>query len=173
MKEKTKVRGKDIVEFSGKIDDYSKTVNLVDSRIKQMDTYLHTREKIAKTDPDFKEFLGMMEYRYETLGDTLTYIQDLWEMTANYVKSAKSLFSDLHQEITQKSVENLTVVTSIGVGASLIELFTATTMPEFTLFGAIYFVTLGLIGFTANKIIKMIGARRKYELADEDYLKIG
>lgn len=172
VKEKTKVRGKDIVEFSSKIDDYAKTINLVDSRINQMSTYLRTREKIAKSDPDLNEFLDAIEYRYETLGDTLAYIQQIWTMTKNYVNSAKVLFSDLQQEITQKSVDNLTIVTSMGVGASLIALFTATEMPEFTTFGIFYFFALALIGFIVNKTLKFIGAKRKYEIADKDYEKI-
>ena len=172
VKEKTKVRGKDIVEFSSKIDDYAKTINLVDSRINQMSTYLRTREKIAKSDPDLKQFLDAMEYRYETLGDTLAYIQQIWTMTKNYVNSARSLFSDLQSEITQKSVSNLTVVTSMGVGASLIALFTTETMPEFTFFGVIYFFVLAGLGLIVSQVLKFIGARQKYEVADKDYEKI-
>jgi len=172
VKEKTKVRGRDIIEFSSKIDDYAKTINLVDSRINQMSTYLRTREKIAKSDPDLKQFLDAMEYRYETLGDTLAYIQQIWTMTKNYVNSARSLFSDLQSEITQKSVGNLTVVTSMGVGASLIALFTAESMPEFTFFGVIYFFILAGLGLIVSQVLKFIGARQKYEVADKDYEKI-
>lgn len=172
VKEKSKVRGKDIVEFSGKIDEYAKTVNLVDSRINQMSTYLHTREKIAKSDPELTHFLDAMEYRYETMGDTLAYIQQIWIMTTNYVNSAKALFSDLQQEVTQKSVDNLTIVTSMGVGASLIGLFAATEMPEFTVFGVFYFFALAIVGFAVNKLLKYIGANRKYAIADKDYEKI-
>jgi hypothetical protein len=172
VKERQKVRGKDIVEFTSKIEDISKTINLVDSRINQMSAYLRTREKLALKDPDFKDVLDVMEYRYETLGDTLAYIQQIWTMTKNYVTAARALFSDLQQEVTQKSVENLTVVTSMGVGASLIALFTTDAMPEVTVFGVFYFLALAAIGFIASKVMKVVGERSKYEINDKDFEKI-
>ena len=42
-----------------------------------MSTYLPTREKIAKSDEELSEFLEISGYRYETLKDTLQYIQYL------------------------------------------------------------------------------------------------
>lgn len=171
VKEKSKVKGKDIIEFSSKISGYAKTINLVDARINQMNTYLRTREKIAKSDENLKDFLDILEYRYETLGDTLAYLQQIWSMTKNYVNSASSLFSDLNQEITQKSVDNLTIVTSMGVGASLIGLFTTTQIPAFTIFGVGYFFALALIGYGVNKIMKRISANRKYQISDIEYDK--
>ena len=171
VKEKPRVKGKEILEFTGKIDEYAKTINLVDSRINQMNTYLRTREKIAKNDEGLKGFEDIMEYRYETLADTLAYIQQIWVMTKNYVNSAKSLFSDLQSEITSKSVENLTIVTSMGVGASLINLFTG-SMPTFSFMGVVYFGILALIGFITNKVMKRISENRKYEIGDKDYNKI-
>jgi len=172
VKEQTSVRGRDIVRFTAKIEGYQKTINLVDSRINQMGTYLKTREKLALRDPDFKDVLEIMEFRYETLGNTLNYIQHIWTMTKNYVAGARALFSDLQQEVTQKSVENLTVVTSMGVGAGLIALFTTDSMPAFTIFGVFYFAALALIGFTVSRVMKKIGERNKYEVGDEDYEKI-
>lgn len=172
VKEKSKVKGQEIVEFKSKIDGYAKTINLVDSRINQMGTYLRTREKIAKTDENFKDLLTIMEYRYETLGNTLSYIQQIWSMTKNYVNSAAALFSNLETKVTQKSLNNLTIVTSMGVGASLIGLFTAKSMPEFTIFGFVYFLILAGVGYTVNKIMNYIGKNRKYGIADKDYEKI-
>jgi hypothetical protein len=136
-----------------------------------MNTYLRTREKIAKEDPELKEFLELQGYRYETLDDTLSYIKQIWAMTKNYVNSASSLFSDLQQEITQKSVDNLTIVTSMGVGASIIGLFTATEAPSITFFGVGYFIALALIGYSVNKIMKRISENRKYHITDIEYDK--
>ena len=171
VKEKAKVKGKDILAFTTKIEGYAKTINLVDSRINQMNTYLRTREKIAKSDDGLNEFNEVMEYRYETLGDTLSYIQQLWSMTKNYVNSANKLFSDLQQTVTKKSVQNLTIVTSMGVGASLIGLFTAKEIPSITIFGIGYFFALALIGWGVNKILNRMSKNRKYEVADIEYDK--
>lgn len=170
VKENAYVKGKDIVEFSGKIDDYYKTITLIEGRIKQMNTYISTREKIAKSDSDLAEFLALQGYRYETLRDTLTYIGHLWAMTKDYVNSAKSLFSSLEAKVTEKSISNLTIVTSMGVGASLIGLFTEDA-PTFTVFGVIYFFILAFIGYTVNKIMKSISSNRKYHIQDIEYEK--
>lgn len=170
VKENAYVKGKNIIKFSGKIDDYYKTITLIEGRINQMSTYISTREKIAKSDLELAEFLALQGYRYETLKDTLVYIQHLWSMTKNYVNSAKSLFQDLESQVTEKSISNLTIVTSMGVGASLIELFTESA-PSFTFFGIVYFFILAFIGYTVNKIMKTISENRKYHIQDIEYEK--
>lgn len=135
-----------------------------------MSTYLKTREKIAKNDEKLKESLELIGYRYETLGNTLTYMQHLWKMTQNYVKSASDLFNRLQSDITEKSINSLTIVTSMGVGASLIGLFTESA-PSFTSFGVIYFFALAIIGYSVNKIMRYISENRKYEISDITYDK--
>lgn len=170
VKEQSKVKGSDIVKFSTKLEGYAKTVNLIDGRINQMSTYIPTREKIAKSDPELSEFLAISGYRYETLKDTLDYIKALWSMTKNYVSSAQKLFSELKSDVTNKSISNLTIVTSMGVGASLINLFTGSA-PTFSIFGVIYFFALALIGYSVNKIMKLIAKKRTYEINDIEYDK--
>lgn len=170
VKEKAKVSGKDIIAFNTKIDGYAKTVNLIDARINQMRTYLSTREKIAKADANLTESLDLIGYRYETLGNTLSYMQQIWSMTKNYVNQASKLFSELQSEVTSKSIDNLTIVTSMGVGASLIGLFTDSA-PTFTSFGVIYFFVLALIGLSVNKLMSFISKRRKYDVSDIEYDK--
>lgn len=170
VKENVRVKGKDIVAFNSKIDGYAKTVNLIDARINQMRTYLSTREKIAKNDKHLTESLDLIGYRYETLGNTLTYMQQLWSMTKNYVGQAQKLFSGLQSDITNKSVNNLTIVTSMGVGVSLLGLFTKSA-PTFTSFGFVYFFVLALIGFSVNKIMNFVSSNRKYEISDIEYDK--
>lgn len=168
VKESTSVCGKDIVAFSSKIDGYRKTVNLIDSRINQMNTYIKTREKIAKNDENLIESLDLIGYRYETLINTVSYMQQIWSMTKNYLAQAANLFSNLESKVTEKSVNNLTIVTSMGVGASLIGLFTESA-PSFTSFGVIYFFALAIIGYLVNKIMKKVSENRKYEIADIEY----
>lgn len=170
VKENVKVRGKDIVAFSSKIDGYRKTVNLIDSRINQMNTYISTREKIAKSDENLSESLALIGYRYETLKNTVSYMQQIWSMTKNYLSSADSLFKGLENQITSKSVNNLTIVTSMGVGASLLGLFTKSE-PMFTSFGFVYFFILAFVGYSVNKIMSFISSNRKYEISDIEYDK--
>lgn len=170
VKENARVKGSDIVKFNSKLEGYAKTINLIEGRINQMSTYLPTREKIAKGDKELAEFLAISGYRYETLKDTLDYIKSLWTMTKNYVVSAQKLFNDLQSDITNKSISNLTIVTSMGVGASLIDLFTS-SRPSFSLFGIIYFFALAIIGWCVNKIMSVIAKNRIYEVNDIEYDK--
>lgn len=171
VKEHAKVRGKDIVAFNTKIDGYRKTVNLIDSRINQMNTYIKTREKIAKSDNYLSESLDLIGYRYETLINTVSYMQQIWAMTKNYLGQAEALFSSLEAQVTEKSIGSLTIVTSMGVGASLIGLFTETAPPEITLFGVGYFLVLALVGYLVNKIMHKISENRKFEISDVEYDK--
>lgn len=170
VKENVNVKGSEIVKFTSKLEGYAKTINLIDGRIHQMSTYISTREKIAKSDEELSEFLAISGYRYETLRDTLEYTKHLWNMTKNYVTSAQKLFDGIKSDVTSKSVDSLTIVTSMSAGASIIGLLTETA-PEFTIFGVIYFFLLALLGWGSTKILGFISNRRKYEISDVEYEK--
>ncbi len=170
VKDRAKVKGSDVIMFSSKLESYAKTVTLIDGRIRQMSTYLPTRERIAKSDEDLVEFLAISGYRYETLRDMLEYIKDLWDMTKNYVVSAQKLFDGIKQDITSSSINSLTIVTSMSAGAAILDLFTESE-PSFTSFGFIYFFILALIGWAATKVLRYVSEKRKYEITDVDYDK--
>ena len=171
VKENVKVKGKDIVKFNTKLEAYAKTINLIDGRINQMSTYISTRERIAKSDDELAEFLAISGYRYETLRDTLSYIQYLWDMTQNYVSAAQSQFKSLKSDVTNKSVNSLTIVTSMSAGAALIGLFQK-SKPTFTMFGVMYFFILAVIGWGSQKILDYVSNKQKYDVTDVDYEKI-
>jgi len=170
VKEKTNIKGSEIVKFTTKLEGYAKTVNLIDGRIKQMGTYIGTREKIAKSDAELAEFLSVSGYRYETLKDTLDYIKYLWDMTKSYVTSAQKLFNGIKSDVTSKSIDSLTIVTSMGAGASIIGLLTESA-PSFTIFGVLYFFALALLGWGVTKILSKIANTQKYEVSDIEYEK--
>ena len=91
-------------------------------------------------------------------------------MTKNYVDSAKEVFSAIQAKSTEASVKNLTVITSMGVGATLIGLF-AQKVPEFTLFGLFYFIALVVIGWSANSIMSFVAKQRMYKIEDVEVAK--
>lgn len=167
VKDRAKVRGSDIVKFSTKLESYKKTVTLIDGRIRQMSTYISTRERIAKQDIELEEFLAISGFRYETLRNTLEYIKDLWDMTKNYVDSAQKLFDGIKQDVTSGSINSLTIVTSMSAGAAILSLFTESE-PEFTSFGFIYFFVLAIFGWAATKLLAFVSEKRKYEISDVD-----
>lgn len=168
VKEHIKVKGADIVKFTSKLEGYAKTINLIDGRINQMGTYISTRERIAKSDKELTEFLAISGYRYETLRDTLSYIQYLWDMTQNYVSSAQKQFASIKSDVTSASVNNLAIVTAMSAGASLLGLFQK-SKPTFTLYGFVYFFILALIGWIANKILSYVSSKQKYDVTDIEY----
>lgn len=170
VKDRSKVKGSDVIKFSTKLESYAKTVNLIDGRIQQMSTYISTRERIAKQDQGLEEFLAISGFRYETLRDTLEYIKDLWIMTKNYVAAAQKLFDGIKQDVTSSSIDSLTIVTSMSAGAAILNLFTESE-PEFTSFGFIYFFILALVGWVATKLLAKVAEKRKYEISDIDYDK--
>lgn len=171
VKERGKIKGGEIDDFHDKVQGYAKTINLIEARINQMGTYLHTRERIVKDDKNLKDFLTLLEYRYETLGDTLAYLQQIWNMTKNYVNSSLDLFSILQAQATQNSVKILTVVTSVGVSATVIGLFTMNSIPSFTIFGVGYFVALVAIGYFANKVTIWFYKQKSYDISEIEYNK--
>lgn len=170
VKENAKVKGKDIIAFTSKLDGYKKTVTLIDSRINQMNTYIKTREKISKSDNALTESLDLIGYRYETLTNTVSYMQQIWAMTKNYLNQAITLFNGLESQITEKSIGNLTIVSAMGVGASLIDLFTGSA-PSFSSFGIIYFFILAIVGWSVNKLMKKISENRKFDVQDIEFDK--
>ena len=170
VKENVEVKGSDIVKFTTKLEGYAKTINLIDGRIKQMSTYIPTREKIAKSDKELVEFLEISGYRYETLRDTLEYIKYLWAMTQNYVTSAQKQFAGLKSDVTSKSVNSLTIVTSMSAGAAILGLFQK-SKPEFTIFGVVYFFILAVIGWGSQKVLGYISNKQKYDVTDVEYEK--
>ncbi|MGC9968292.1 MAG: hypothetical protein ABSC29_00995 [Minisyncoccia bacterium] len=170
VKEKGSIRGKEVGAFKEKIESYAKTINLIEARINQMGTYLKTRGTIIKDNRDLEKFLGVLEFKHETLADTLEYIKDIWGMTKNYVQSALDLFGSIQAKSTESSVKNLAIITSMGVGATLISLFTQKP-PSFTMVGALYFLILAAIGYATDKTMKTIYSRRMYAIRDAKVAK--
>ena len=136
----------------------------------KLGTYISTREKISKSDAELTEFLAISGYRYETLRDTLDYIKYLWDMTQTYVTSAQKLFAGLKSDVTSKSINSLTIVTSMSAGASIISLITKSE-PTFTAFGVVYFFILAFLGWGATKLLDFITRKSKYDVTDINYDK--
>ena len=85
-------------------------------------------------------------------------------MTRTYVGSALGVFTDLQSKATNNSIKNLTVVTSMGVGGTLLGLFGQDKLPDFTTAGVYYFVILAAIGYAVNKIMNTIYLNKDYSI---------
>lgn len=170
VKAHANVKGSEVIQFTTKLEAYAKTINLIDGRIRQMGTYVPTREKIAKEDSDLVEFLEISGYRYETLRDTLEYIQYLWDMTRKYVESAQKQFDSLKSDMANKSIDTLTVVSTMSAGACIITLLQSFTV-DITPDGIISILGLAIVCAFAPKILNRISERQKYKITDIEYEK--
>jgi hypothetical protein len=170
VKEKGAIRGNEVGAFKQKVDSYAKTINLIEARINQMGAYLKTRGTIMKGNAELEKFMDVLAFKHETLADTLEYIKYLWTMTKNYVQSAVDLFGSIQAKSTESSVKNLAIITSMGVGATLISLFTQ-KLPQFTAVGALYFLILATIGYATDKIMKNIYSRKMYTIHEAKIAK--
>ena len=163
VKERGVIKGSEVKEYKTKAESYEKTINLIDTRISQMDSYIHTREKITRTHISDPEYFEILQYRYETLADSLKYVADLWVMTKNYVHSALGVFSSIQGKATESSIKGLTLITTVGVLASLGKLFFQ-DVTKFNIGGVGYFVGLLCAGYVLGYVMNKMGQNRTYKV---------
>jgi hypothetical protein len=163
VRERGSIKGSEVKEQKARAESYAKTINLIDTRISQMNTYIHTREKIIGThitDPEYQEIL---QYRYETLSDSLVYVADLWVMTKNYVDTALDVFSSIQSKATENSIKGLTLITTVGVLGGLARLL-FTDVTKVNIGGIAYFVGLLVAGYLLGMAMNKLGQHRTYKI---------
>ena len=165
IKERGEITGQEAGPLKTQIESYNKTINLIDSRINQMNNYLGTREKVVKNDPKLKKIISVLQFKYETLNDTLDYVKEIWVMTKNYVDSSLNLFTAIQAKSTEASIKNLTIITVTGVAATFLKLFSG-DLPKFTTQGLFYFLILVAAGYSADTIIRLVSKRKKYKIKE-------
>jgi hypothetical protein len=170
IKEQKTIKGTDINAFHNTLKSYNKTIDLIYTRIKQMGLYIKTRQDIITKNSSYKDISSLLEYKYDTLNNTLCYIKEIWNMTITYVKKALKLFDELQKKSTEKSLKALTIVTSMGVGGTLLGLLTK-QMPTFHVSGVVYFFLLAAIGYITNKGMKYYYQNKNYHINTVDIIK--
>jgi len=164
IKEKESIRGKDILKIREELQEEGKTITLIEARINQMPTYLKTRQKLTDLTQTHKDLQPLFQYKFETLLDTHDYIKSLWSMTKNYLNSANETFSVLQTESTKSSISSLTIITTIGVVAGLINYMVRDTYPKITYVGIIYFGVLLFLTFLVNMGVVYLYKYKSYKL---------
>jgi len=164
VKERGSVRGVEVEPLRRRLDSYEKTINLIKSRIVQMSSYVRTRSSIAKKLSLDQELLSLFQYKYETLIDTHTYIQEIWNMTHDYVITAIQVINEVKGQSSNNSINSLRLITTIGVLASIFTYLSKDAFPKITLIGIWYFIVLILGTWLINQIITVIFQKLKYQL---------
>jgi len=164
IKERPLISGKLVGQLRNDLDAYQKTINLISSRIDQMSTYVNTRANIAAQLKIEDELSSIFQYKFETLSNTHVYIQDIWAMTKEYLDTALQVISDVQDQNSDKTLESLRLITTMGVFAGILDYFAKDSFPSFTLIGIGYFIILVLGTLIINKLITYIYQNIKYRL---------
>ena len=170
LKERGLVKGRDVEGFKDQIGSYTRKVNLIEARIHQMNISVQTRELLAYSDKNFSRLLKVLEFKYSALSSTLKYIKEIWRTTKDYAKSTQGVLEEIESESTAHSIQNLSVITSIGVFASLLNLWSRGT-PTLNFFGFIYLIVLAIAGYVTNKIITRISMDKSYKIKNIKFPK--
>jgi hypothetical protein len=172
IKERKNVKGTQITPLRNKLEAYQKTISLIDSRIAQMGSYVHTRKSLSKQQQT-EEYLGnLFQYKYETLLDTHQYIREIWKMTKDYLGSAIKVISELQSESTKDSIRSLQLITTIGVLSGLFGYMSRTSLPKFTYTGIAYLALLLVLTWGINKLVVFVYSNLKYKIKFTSRTKI-
>jgi len=91
-------------------------------------------------------------------------------MTSDYVSSAIQVIVEIQNAATNKSVQSLTLITSIGVISGLVAYLSRDAFPKITAVGVEYLAGLMAITLLVNTVVKHIQAntRRKLSFVERD-----
>lgn len=168
IKEKGKIAGNEVRALRNKLDNYQKTIKLIESRINQMGCYLKTRAKVTTSEQIGEVLDKTFAMKFETLEDTLSYIKDLWKMTDNYLNSAIQMFSEIQTESTKTSITSLQLITTLGVVASIITYLGRDKLPPLTLPGLVFFTILLISTWAVNSLVVRYYSKKSYLLKREE-----
>ena len=164
IKEEKFIRGRDVKRQRTQLESFKKTIELIEARIGQMDLYMGSRSKAA-TDRGWDEYLAeVLQYRYTNLEHTHDYVRSLWLMTKQYVDSAIAVVAEINTLSTKTSVQALTVISSIGVVAGIMNYISLTKLPQPSQTGLIYFVVLLAGALLLNQAIVLIYGLIRYKV---------
>jgi hypothetical protein len=164
IKSRDYIRGNEILKIREELQEEQKTVNLIEARINQMPVYLKTRQKLTELTGENKIMHPLFQYKFETLLNTHDYIKSLWFMTKNYMNSANEMLSVLQAESTKSSISSLTLITTMGVVAGLVNYMAREAYPKVTFIGMYYFVLLLVITFLVNMSVLYFFKFKKYKI---------
>lgn len=168
IKERKQIRVKDLTTIRGTLDAYQKTVTLIGSRMQQMASYSKTRAALAqKLDID-TSLRELFAFKFETLNDTLEYVKELWKMTIAYLQSAITNVTDIQGQGTQRGIQALQVLTTVGALNVLIQLFIRKDTLAPTLYGSLYVFGILLLSWGVMVGVKMVFQRKTYSLTFSD-----
>ncbi len=170
VKERGSIAGNQVETLRNRLDSYQKTINLINSRLSQMGSYVHTRASIARQLSIEDQLASIFQYKFETLTDTHTYIKEVWKMTADYVATAIQVINEVKAQSSANGINSLRLITTIGVLSGIFGYLSKDSFPKFTYIGLWYFVVLILVTWLINQLITTVYQNLKYQLKFSDQI---
>lgn len=164
IKERGVIAGSEVESLRSRLDSYQKTINLIKSRINQMGTYVRTRASISKKLELEDQLSTIFQYKFETLNNTHSYVQEIWKMTLDYVDTAISVINEVKSLSTSNGINSLRLITTIGVLAGIFGHLSRTEFPSLTWVGLWYFFVLILGTWIINYVVGYIYRHYRYQL---------
>lgn len=171
IKERRFIRGKEVEFYRAELENYKKTIDLINNRINQMSSYAYTRASLAKRLKIEEQLSLLFQYKFEDLFNTLAYIKEIWQMTTNYVNSAINILVEIANKNSVSGIRSIQILASIGVITGLVSYLTRDSLPKFTQVGAVYLISLALIVLAIDFLVKKYSQHKKYELKFADIEK--
>ncbi|RJP47322.1 MAG: hypothetical protein C4584_00610 [Armatimonadetes bacterium] len=164
IRERRYVRGRKVEFLSTQLENYEKTINLINSRINQMGNYVNTRASAAKKLEVDGHLVDLFQFKFETLADTHSYIKELWSMTKEYLKTAMEVIRDIQGKNMNNSIRSIQLLASIGVISGLLGYLSRDSLPAFTLIGISYFLLLIFTAWVINYFINQYYRNKKFQI---------
>lgn len=164
IKEERYIHGWQVKGQRTKLESYKKTIELIETRISQMDLYMASRSRVA-TARGWDSYLSdVLQFRYTNLEHTHDYVRSLWSMTKQYVDSAIAVMAEINTQSTKTSVQALTVISSLGVIAGIVNYLAIPKLPKFSQTGLEYFLFLIVIALAVNGVVALIYKLIRYRV---------
>lgn len=164
IKEQKFLKGKEVAQIRAKLESYKKTIDLIASRINQMESYIHTRQSISKQVKVEEKLNTLFQYKFEVLKDTHSYIKEIWKMTKDYIDSAIAVVVEIESKATSVSIKSLQVITSIGVVSGILGYLAGDRLPKISYVGVVYLILLIFATWVINMVILKFYKNQKYKL---------
>lgn len=171
IKERKNIRARKVDDLRVELDNYKKTVELIEGRINQMGIYMQTRSAIVEKSKIAEKIHDILEFRYDNLENSLQYIKSLWSMTKQYLDSTIATLAEINSLSTKNSVDALTVITSVGVIGGIVTFLAKTDRPVVTSIGLLYIVILLTGSLLINRVLRFGFSFFKYKLTGHNLAK--
>lgn len=165
VKDMKTVKGSQVDTLRNRLEGYERIVNVVGNRIEQMDIFMGSRAAFV-TSLGFVESLEKyLTFKFDSLTDTLTYIERVWKATGEHLASAIEGIVEIKNQSSAQGLRSLQLIASVGVLSTIIGYLTESELPQVTAKGAFYFIGIILVTWILNILINKIYLSRRYKVS--------